>query len=56
VADGLIFAADRLPSSLARFSNSGRSLAAFLGPSLSNAMIAIGVSATPIFVRLTRRR
>jgi len=29
-------------------------LAAFLGPSLSNAMIAIGVSATPIFVRLTR--
>jgi peptide/nickel transport system permease protein len=29
-------------------------LAAFLGPSLSNAMIAIGVSTTPIFVRLTR--
>ncbi|MGR3464017.1 ABC transporter permease [Limimaricola sp.] len=29
-------------------------LAAFLGPSLSNAMIAIGLSATPIFVRLTR--
>ena len=29
-------------------------LAAFLGPSLTNAMIAIGVSATPIFVRLTR--
>lgn len=29
-------------------------LAAFLGPSLSDAMIAIGVSATPIFVRLTR--
>jgi peptide/nickel transport system permease protein len=29
-------------------------LAAFLGPSLSNAMIAIGVSATPVFVRLTR--
>jgi len=29
-------------------------LAAFLGPSLANAMIAIGVSATPIFVRLTR--
>ena len=29
-------------------------LAAFLGPSLFNAMIAIGVSATPIFVRLTR--
>ncbi|MDQ6628074.1 MAG: ABC transporter permease [Pseudomonadota bacterium] len=29
-------------------------LAAFLGPSLRNAMIAIGVSATPIFVRLTR--
>ena len=29
-------------------------LAAFLGPSLGNAMIAIGVSATPIFVRLTR--
>ena len=29
-------------------------LAAFLGPSLSNAMVAIGVSATPIFVRLTR--
>jgi peptide/nickel transport system permease protein len=28
--------------------------AAFLGPSLTNAMIAIGVSATPIFVRLTR--
>ncbi len=29
-------------------------MAAFLGPSLSNAMIAIGISATPIFVRLTR--
>ena len=29
-------------------------LAAFLGPSLSNAMIAIGVTATLIFVRLTR--
>ena len=29
-------------------------LAAFLGPSLTNAMIAIGVSAAPIFVRLTR--
>ena len=29
-------------------------LAAFLGPSLLNAMIAIGVAATPIFVRLTR--
>ena len=29
-------------------------LAAFLGPSLANAMIAIGVSATPTFVRLTR--
>jgi peptide/nickel transport system permease protein len=29
-------------------------MAAFLGPSLANAMIAIGVSATPIFVRLTR--
>ena len=29
-------------------------LAAFLGPSLTNAMIAIGFSATPIFVRLTR--
>jgi peptide/nickel transport system permease protein len=29
-------------------------LAAFLGPSLSNAMIAIGITATPIFVRLTR--
>jgi peptide/nickel transport system permease protein len=29
-------------------------LAAFLGPSLQNAMIAIGVTATPIFVRLTR--
>ncbi len=29
-------------------------LAAFLGPSLGNAMIAIGVSATPVFVRLTR--
>jgi peptide/nickel transport system permease protein len=29
-------------------------LAAFLGPSLGNAMIAIGVTATPIFVRLTR--
>jgi peptide/nickel transport system permease protein len=29
-------------------------LAAFLGPSLSNAMIAIGVTTTPIFVRLTR--
>jgi peptide/nickel transport system permease protein len=29
-------------------------LAAFLGPSLTNAMIAIGVSATPIFIRLSR--
>jgi peptide/nickel transport system permease protein len=29
-------------------------LAAFLGPSLTNAMIAIGVVTTPIFVRLTR--
>ena len=29
-------------------------LAAFLGPSLSNAMIAIGISQTPIFARLTR--
>ena len=29
-------------------------LAAFLGPSLSNAMIAIGVTATPEFIRLTR--
>jgi peptide/nickel transport system permease protein len=29
-------------------------LAAFLGPSLMNAMIAIGVAATPLFIRLTR--
>lgn len=29
-------------------------LAAFLGPSLQNAMIAIGISAMPIFIRLTR--
>ena len=29
-------------------------MAAFLGPSLSNAMVAIGISATPVFVRLTR--
>jgi ABC-type dipeptide/oligopeptide/nickel transport system permease subunit len=29
-------------------------LAAFLGPSLTNAMIAIGLSAMPIFMRLTR--
>jgi peptide/nickel transport system permease protein len=29
-------------------------LAAFLGPSLTNAMIAIGVSQIPVFVRLTR--
>jgi peptide/nickel transport system permease protein len=29
-------------------------LAAFLGPSLANAMVAIGISAAPIFVRLTR--
>ena len=29
-------------------------LAAFLGPSLTNAMIAIGIAATPAFVRLTR--
>jgi peptide/nickel transport system permease protein len=28
--------------------------AAFLGPSLSNAMIAIGLTAAPLFVRLTR--
>ncbi len=30
------------------------SLAAFLGPSLTNAMVAIGVAATPVFIRLTR--
>ena len=29
-------------------------MAAFLGPSLRNAMIAIGISATPIFIRLAR--
>jgi len=29
-------------------------LAAFLGPSLTNAMVAIGFSAAPIFIRLTR--
>lgn len=29
-------------------------LAAFLGPSLANAMVAIGVTTTPIFIRLTR--
>jgi len=29
-------------------------LAAFLGPSLTNTMIAIGISATPVFIRLTR--
>ncbi|AXC51201.1 ABC transporter permease [Paracoccus suum] len=29
-------------------------LAAFLGPSLTNAMIAIGISAMPVFIRLTR--
>ena len=29
-------------------------LAAFLGPSLGNAMIAIGITTMPIFVRLTR--
>ncbi|PWK60626.1 ABC transporter permease [Roseicyclus mahoneyensis] len=29
-------------------------LAAFLGPSLTNAMIAIGISAVPIFIRLAR--
>ena len=29
-------------------------LAAFLGPSLTNAMIAIGITTTPVFVRLTR--
>ena len=29
-------------------------LAAFLGPSLTNAMIAIGISATPIFIRISR--
>jgi peptide/nickel transport system permease protein len=29
-------------------------LAAFLGPSLTNAMLAIGITATPVFVRLTR--
>ncbi|MHB2267092.1 ABC transporter permease [Aliihoeflea sp. PC F10.4] len=29
-------------------------LAAFLGPSLTNAMIAIGLSAVPIFIRITR--
>jgi peptide/nickel transport system permease protein len=29
-------------------------LAAFLGPSLGNAMIAIGITSTPIFIRLAR--
>ena len=29
-------------------------LSAFLGPSLINAMIAIGITATPVFIRLTR--
>jgi peptide/nickel transport system permease protein len=29
-------------------------MAAFLGPSLGNAMIAIGITATPLFIRLTR--
>ena len=29
-------------------------LAAFLGPSLQNAMIAIGISAMPVFVRVAR--
>lgn len=29
-------------------------LAAFLGPSLTNAMTAIGIAATPVFIRLTR--
>ena len=29
-------------------------LAAFLGPSLGNAMIAIGITTTPVFLRLTR--
>ena len=29
-------------------------LAAFLGPSLGNAMIAIGITTTPVFIRLTR--
>lgn len=29
-------------------------LASFLGPSLENAMIAIGITATPVFVRITR--
>jgi peptide/nickel transport system permease protein len=29
-------------------------LAAFMGPSLNNAMIAIGLSAMPVFIRLTR--
>ncbi len=29
-------------------------LAAFLGPSLTNAMIAIGLSSMPVFIRLTR--
>jgi peptide/nickel transport system permease protein len=29
-------------------------LAAFLGPSLGNAMIAIGITTTPLFIRLTR--
>ena len=29
-------------------------MAAFLGPSLANAMIAIGITTTPVFIRLTR--
>jgi len=29
-------------------------MAAFLGPNLTNVMIALGVSATPVFIRLTR--
>ena len=36
------------------FLNMAIALAAFLGPSLMNAMIAIGLSAMPIFVRFTR--
>jgi peptide/nickel transport system permease protein len=32
----------------------GIALLAFLGPSLNNAMVAIGVSAMPVFIRLKR--
>jgi peptide/nickel transport system permease protein len=57
------YAGGRLDASISRLTDAmlaipflilAIALAAFLGPSLGNAMIAIGISTTPVFVRLAR--